>query len=214
MSGNGLDGNSRRAPAYVHPVRRLSTSVFVSVQSTKRCGAYDLAQRVRRVRIAILGRPGSAVSARGTAMPLHSYFRFRVVAAFAGSVLVVASTGRATLKADIPQPPYQAGISYWGSSGNGTWIQYIAGDLPVIFSSGHDGGITTSAISDRVAGNCNSPAELFSTERDTNRTSSSTIFAVPSSTRTGRSQEERAAILMRTSPITSTTTSSTLRRRP
>jgi hypothetical protein len=69
-------------------------------------------------------------------MLVISSFRVRVLAALAWSVLAVASAGRSTLKADIPQPPYQAGTSYWGSSGNGTWIQYIAGDLPVIFSSG------------------------------------------------------------------------------
>ena len=92
----------------------------------------------------------------------------RALAAVAGSVLADASTGEPTYESNIPSPPYQAGTSYWGSSGNGTWVQYIAGNLPVIFSSGHDGEITTSVITDRVAGNCNSPAEVFSTARDTN----------------------------------------------
>jgi hypothetical protein len=54
-------------------------------------------------------------------------------------------------QAVIPPGPYTPGASYFGRA---QYIEYIAGNLPVIFSAPHGGNIRTAEITDRTATNC------------------------------------------------------------
>jgi hypothetical protein len=55
------------------------------------------------------------------------------------------------------------GTSYFGTN---EWIEYIPGDLPLIFSAPHGGGLTPSSIPVRTSASCGS--DDFSTTRDAN----------------------------------------------
>ena len=65
----------------------------------------------------------------------------------------------------IPSGPYTPGTSYFGRA---RYIEYIAGNLPVIFSAPHGGNVTTTEIDDRVAANCGGTTNfLTATDRGT-----------------------------------------------
>jgi hypothetical protein len=55
----------------------------------------------------------------------------------------------------IPPGPYVPGQSYFGRN---NYIEYVAGDAPVIYSAPHGGALTPSEIPDRTAGNCGGSA--------------------------------------------------------
>lgn len=59
--------------------------------------------------------------------------------------------------------PYTPGVSYFGRS---NYIEYIAGELPVIFSAPHGGALNPAEIPDRT--NCVSCGWSFSTVTDSN----------------------------------------------
>lgn len=56
---------------------------------------------------------------------------------------------------DIAPGPYTPGQSYYGRN---NYIEYIAGNAPVIFSAPHGGHLTPSEIPDRTSGNCGGSA--------------------------------------------------------
>ena len=62
----------------------------------------------------------------------------------------------------IPSGPYVAGVSYFGRN---NYIEYMAGNLPVIFSAAHGGSLTPSEIPNRTDSLCGGDA---TTTRDTN----------------------------------------------
>lgn len=84
----------------------------------------------------------------------------------AGLVAVAACAGSPadviTPRPEIPPGPYQPGSSYFGRN---QYIEYIAGDLPVIFSAPHGGTLVPVEIPDRVAARCGGTA---TTGRDLN----------------------------------------------
>ena len=55
----------------------------------------------------------------------------------------------------IPAGPYVPGQSYFGRN---NYIEYVAGNAPVIYSAPHGGALTPSEIPDRTAGNCGGAA--------------------------------------------------------
>ena len=55
----------------------------------------------------------------------------------------------------IPPGPYTPGQSYFGRN---NYIEYVAGNAPVIYSAPHGGALTPSEIPDRTAGNCGGSA--------------------------------------------------------
>jgi hypothetical protein len=63
---------------------------------------------------------------------------------------------------EIPIGPYVPGVSYFGRN---QYIEYIAGDLPVIFTAPHGGTQQPGEIADRTAERCGGTAV---TGRDTN----------------------------------------------
>lgn len=56
---------------------------------------------------------------------------------------------------DIPPGPYTAGQSYYGRNG---YIEYIAGNAPVIYTAPHGGSLAPDEIPDRTAGACGGSA--------------------------------------------------------
>jgi hypothetical protein len=55
----------------------------------------------------------------------------------------------------IPPGPYVAGRSYFSSTG---YIEYVAGNTPLIYSAPHGGALTPSEIPDRTAARCGGSA--------------------------------------------------------
>jgi hypothetical protein len=55
----------------------------------------------------------------------------------------------------IPPGPYTPGQSYFGRNG---YIEYVAGNAPVIYSAPHGGALTPSEIPNRTASNCGGSA--------------------------------------------------------
>ena len=55
----------------------------------------------------------------------------------------------------IPPGPYTAGQSYFGRN---NYIEYVAGNAPVIYSAPHGGALTPSEIPDRTASQCGGSA--------------------------------------------------------
>jgi hypothetical protein len=55
----------------------------------------------------------------------------------------------------VPPGPYTPGQSYFGRN---NYIEYVAGNAPVIYSAPHGGALTPSEIPDRTAGNCGGDA--------------------------------------------------------
>lgn len=55
----------------------------------------------------------------------------------------------------IPSGPYVPGQSYFGRN---NYIEYVAGNAPVIYSAPHGGALTPSEIPDRTASNCGGSA--------------------------------------------------------
>jgi hypothetical protein len=60
-----------------------------------------------------------------------------------------------TRRAAIQPGPYTPGQSYYGRN---NYIEYIAGNAPVIFSAPHGGSLTPSEIPDRKSGSCGGSA--------------------------------------------------------
>lgn len=67
-----------------------------------------------------------------------------------------------TPRVGIPPGPYVAGRSYYGRN---RYVEYVAGDAPVILSAAHGGDLTPTEIPDRRAGACGGSA---TTTRDLN----------------------------------------------
>ena len=63
---------------------------------------------------------------------------------------------------EIPAGPYLAGQSYLGRNG---YVEYVAGDAPVILTAPHGGSLTPAEIPDRTASRCGGSA---TTTRDLN----------------------------------------------
>lgn len=55
----------------------------------------------------------------------------------------------------IPAGPYTPGVSYFGRN---NYIEYVAGNAPVIFTAPHGGSLTPSEIPDRTASACGGSA--------------------------------------------------------
>lgn len=68
------------------------------------------------------------------------------------SRVIAASDGPAYA---IPAGPYTPGQSYFGRN---NYIEYVAGNAPVIYSAPHGGALTPSEIPDRTAGSCGGSA--------------------------------------------------------
>ena len=66
---------------------------------------------------------------------------------------------------DAGPPPYVSGQSYFDTSGN-RWLEYVAGDLPIVLSAPHDGTLEPASVVDR-ASNPACPPDI-TTARDTN----------------------------------------------
>ncbi len=60
-----------------------------------------------------------------------------------------------TPRAAIQPGPYTPGQSYYGRN---SYVEYMAGNAPVIFSAPHGGSLTPAEIPDRKAGNCGGSA--------------------------------------------------------
>jgi hypothetical protein len=61
-----------------------------------------------------------------------------------------------------PRGPFTAGVSYFGRS---QYVEYVAGNLPLIVSAPHGGSLLPEEIPDRLAGRCGGEA---TTVQDTN----------------------------------------------
>ena len=59
------------------------------------------------------------------------------------------------VREDIAPGPYTPGASYYGRN---NYVEYIAGNAPVILSAPHGGHLTPSEIPDRTSGNCGGSA--------------------------------------------------------
>src|SRR5687767_3164643 len=57
--------------------------------------------------------------------------------------------------AAIPVGPYTPGQSYFGRN---NYIEYVAGNAPVIYSAPHGGALTPAEIPDRTASRCGGSA--------------------------------------------------------
>lgn len=69
---------------------------------------------------------------------------------------MVLSSCRSTSVENTSVPPtYVAGTSYYGRNG---YVEYIAGNAPVIFTAPHGGSLTPTTIPDRVASACGGSA--------------------------------------------------------
>ena len=66
---------------------------------------------------------------------------------------------------DAGPPPYVTGQTYFDTSGN-RWLEYVAGDLPIVLSAPHDGPLEPASVVDRAA-NPACPPDI-TTARDTN----------------------------------------------
>lgn len=64
----------------------------------------------------------------------------------------------------IAEPDYVPGQSYFGSN---EYIEYIAGNLPVIFTSAHGGDLTPSAIPERTSSACGGGSIVTRTDLNT-----------------------------------------------
>lgn len=62
-------------------------------------------------------------------------------------LLILATLTACGFALSAAAQPYVPGTSYFGRS---NYVQYIAGDLPIIFSAAHGGGLTPTEIPDRV----------------------------------------------------------------
>ena len=74
-----------------------------------------------------------------------------LVGACGGADVATPPDPPATPEPAIPAGPYTPGTSYFGRNG---YIEYIAGNLPVIFSAAHGGALTPAEIVDRTAAIC------------------------------------------------------------
>ena len=75
--------------------------------------------------------------------------------ACANDAAITAPTPPAEPQYAIPSGPYTPGTSYYGRN---DYIEYIAGNLPVIFSAPHGGSLTPSEIPDRTDAACGGDA--------------------------------------------------------
>jgi len=66
---------------------------------------------------------------------------------------------------DAGPPTYVSGQSYFDTSGN-QWLEYVAGDLPIVLSVPHDGTLEPASVVDRAANPACPPT--ITTTRDTN----------------------------------------------
>jgi hypothetical protein len=64
---------------------------------------------------------------------------------------LLATSGASATVPIVPGGPYKAGQSYFGRN---NYIEYIAGDGPLILSAAHGGGLTPSEIPDRSEAAC------------------------------------------------------------
>jgi hypothetical protein len=113
------------------------------------------------------------VSSRRRRTPRHGATA-RVLTGILALVLIgaLAGTGSSCSTGSAVEPPpadttrpvtYVPGQSYFGENG---YVEYIAGELPIILSAGHGGHLTPSAIPDRTADRCGGSATTV-TDRNT-----------------------------------------------
>ncbi|WP_411279210.1 hypothetical protein [Gemmatimonas sp.] len=106
---------------------------------------------------------GSPVDGEIRGMPFAPELRRtrRVVLALTTAVAASACSAGATdtpptgTPAPIPPLTYVAGQSYFGRSG---YVEYVAGNAPVILTASHGGALSPSSIPDRTAGACGGSA--------------------------------------------------------
>ncbi len=119
-------------------------------------------------------------------MRLHGSWRSRVWIMLAGTL--AAGAGEAT----IPPEPFTPGRSYFGSGSysGSSYIEYIAGNSPAIFSAPHGGSLRPPAtlIRDRTAAACANSVDEdgFSTSTDWFTQELARRIAIEFFTRTGR----------------------------
>lgn len=91
--------------------------------------------------------------------PFRASASLIAIAALVTSVGCRGATGPQRLQSGpafaIPTGPYVPGQSYFGRN---NYIEYVAGNAPVIYSAPHGGALTPSEIPDRTAGNCGGAA--------------------------------------------------------
>ena len=102
-----------------------------------------------------------------TACPARAHARRGSVARLLGATLLCACADASTSPGvppdggtgapatGIPAGPYVAGRSYLGRNG---YVEYVAGDAPVILTAPHGGSLTPAEIPDRTDGRCGGSA--------------------------------------------------------
>jgi hypothetical protein len=82
-----------------------------------------------------------------------------------GLLVAVAACGGGTDPGGTQEPEYTPGQSYFGTN---QYIEYIAGDLPLIFTAPHGGLLTPESIPVRTEAACGTDTDQFATVTDAN----------------------------------------------
>jgi len=107
-------------------------------------------------------------------------------------IIIVSTTSAVALAATIPPEPFTPGQSYFGSGSysGSRYIEYIAGNSPVIFSAPHGGTLRppTTVVRDRTATTCANTVDQdgFSTNGDSMTEELARRIAIEFFSRTGR----------------------------
>src|SRR5687768_8119397 len=92
-------------------------------------------------------------------VPLFRLVSHRIALALVTHAVVVACATKPTdptpVAPGIPQGPYTPGQSYFGRN---NYVEYIAGNAPVIFTAPHGGTLNPAEIPDRTSSACGGSA--------------------------------------------------------
>ena len=149
-------------------VRRGNCRVALSAASALSAPPRDLAQQ-RRTN-ALSSVPAVPVPPHGPTgeipdMPFPSWShgrRLSALAVLAASTAMACADGPTNTTPPVVPPPvvpisYVAGQSYFGRNG---YVEYIAGNTPVILTAPHGGTLSPSSIPDRTASACGGSATI------------------------------------------------------